>query len=429
MRSPLFWRRFVAAGGVYLSALLGFAGSIVAVRELGIYAFGLLSLVLAATGFFQLLADLTVEEALVKYGFRYSAREDWGRFHRLFRVGLGLKLAGGALGAAAIAVLASLSSLIWTDGLFTPMLLAALLPLAQAPEGAASAALIVRGRYDLRAGFLSVSMALRLAALAVGGLLGVTQTVAALVVAQVLATTSIGVAAIAVLSRFPASAPEPLGDDRVGFRRFVVRSSLGSLLSPMRGLLGALLLGVVAGPQQVGFLRIAQVPESAFASLTAPARLILLTEQTEDVERGRDARVYAMLRRYTVGAGTLMLLVLPPLAFLMPTLIRFAYGHNASPAANAARLFLVVAAIQVVWGWAKSFPVSIGRPELRLLAQGAEIVVLVPALLALGAAYGATGAAGAFVIAACVFAATWTAILYRLRRERRAARAAVASLK
>ena len=45
MRSPVFWRRFFAADGVYLSALLGFAGSVVAVRELGIYAFGLLSLV------------------------------------------------------------------------------------------------------------------------------------------------------------------------------------------------------------------------------------------------------------------------------------------------------------------------------------------------------------------------------------------------
>jgi O-antigen/teichoic acid export membrane protein len=427
MRSSVFWRRLVAAGGVYLSALLGFAGSIVAVRELGIYAFGLLSLVLAATGFFQLLADLTVEEALVKYGFRYSAREDWGRFHRLFRVGLGLKLAGGALGAAGIAVLAPLSSLIWAHGLFGPMLIAALLPLAQAPEGAASAALLVCGRYDLRAGFLTVSMALRLAALALGGLFGVTETVIALVVAQALATGAIGVAAAMLLrSRFPRQAPEPLGDDRVDFRRFVVRSSLGSVLSPMRGLLGALLLGVVTGPQQVAFLRVANVPESAFASLTAPVRLILLTEQTADVERGRGDRVYRVLRRYTLGAGALMLLVLPPLAILMPTLIRFFYGHHASPATDAARLFLVVAAIQVVWGWSKSFPVSIGRPELRLLAQGTEIVVLVPTLLVLGAAYGATGAAGAFLIAACAFAATWTAILYRLRRERRAARAAIA---
>ena len=78
-----------------------------------------------------------------------------------------------------------------------------------------------------------------------------------------------------------------------------------------------------------------------------------------------------------------------------------------------------MAAIHVVWGWAKSFPVSIGRPELRLIAQGAELVVLIPALLVLGSAYGATGAAGAFAIAAGVFAAVWAVLLVRLRRERR----------
>lgn len=426
MRSPVFWRRFVAAGGVYISALLGFLGSIVAVRELGIYSFGLLSLVLAATGFFQLLADLTVDEALVKFGFRYAAREDWGRFHRVFRIGARLKVAGGAVGAAGIALLAPLSGLIWAEGLFWPMLVAALIPLAQAPEGVASAALIVRGRYDLRAAFLMVSMALRLAALALGGRYGVTQTVLALVIAQALATSAIVAAAIVVLGRFPRREPEPLGDDRLPFRSFVIRSSLGSLLSPMRGLLGTLLLGVVTGPQQVAYFRVGQVPESAFASLSAPARLVLLSEQTEHVERGRGDRAYRMLRRYSIGAGMLMLVVVPPLALLMPTLIELFYGKEALPALDAARLFLIVATIQVVWGWSKSFPVSIGRPELRLFAQGSEIVVLVPALLALGAAYGATGAAGAFVIASCVFAAVWTAIIYRLRRERRAARAAIA---
>jgi O-antigen/teichoic acid export membrane protein len=426
LRSPLFRRRFVAAGGVYVSALLGFAGSIVAVRELGIYAFGLLSLVLAATGFFQLLADLTVEEALVKYGFRYAAREEWGRFHRVFRIGLWLKLAGGAIGTAGIAVLAPLSGMIWTHGLFGPMLLAALIPVVQSPEGVASAALIVRGRYDVRAGFLSVSMALRLAALAIGGLYGVTATVAALVAAQALSTVAILGAGAVVLGRFPRSEPVPLGEDRIPFRRFVVRSSIGSVLSPLRGFLGTLLLGIVTGPRQVAYFQVGEVPQSAFAALTAPVRLILLTEQTEDIERGREDRAYRMLRRYSVGAGVFMLVVLPPLAVLMPTLIRFAYGDAAAPATNAARLFLAVAAIQVVLGWSKSFPVSIGRPEFRLLAQGAEIAVLVPLLIILGSKYGATGGAGAFVIAACVFAAVWTGIVYRLRRERRAARATVA---
>ena len=70
MRSPVLWRRSSAAAGVYVSALLGFLGSVIAFRELGTSAFGRLAIVLAAAGLFQLLADLTVEDALVKYGFR-----------------------------------------------------------------------------------------------------------------------------------------------------------------------------------------------------------------------------------------------------------------------------------------------------------------------------------------------------------------------
>src|SRR5207253_1766426 len=85
---------------------------------------------------------------------------------RVFGVGISLKVVGGLLGAVAIAILAPLSHLIWAHGLTGPMLVAALLPVAQAPEGIAAAALIVRRRYDVRAAFLVVSMALRLAALA-----------------------------------------------------------------------------------------------------------------------------------------------------------------------------------------------------------------------------------------------------------------------
>src|SRR5438876_7755453 len=140
MRSPVFWRRSSTAAGVYLSAALGFLGSVVAFRELGTYDFGLLALVLAATGFFQLFADLTVDEAVIKYGFRYQAREDWGRFRRVFGIGISLKLAGGLLGAVGIAILAPLSHLIWAHGLAGPMLVAALLPITQAPEGIAAAA-------------------------------------------------------------------------------------------------------------------------------------------------------------------------------------------------------------------------------------------------------------------------------------------------
>jgi O-antigen/teichoic acid export membrane protein len=418
MRFSAFWRRSSStAAGVYLSALIGFLASAIAFRELGRADFGRLALVLAATGFFQLLADLTVEEAVIKFGFRYSAREDWGRFRRVFAVGLRLKLAGGALGAVGILILAPLSHMIWSAHIFWPMLVAALLPPAQAPEGLASAALIVRRRYDVRAAFLVVSMALRLVAYAIGASFGVLETVLALVAAQVLATAAISAVALVALRRYPSAAAEPLGEDRAPFRRFVIQSSLGSVLSPMRGLLGTMLLGTVTSLSQVAYFKLAQVPESAFASLSSPVRMILLSEQTHAFERGRWDTVYRMLRRYVTGAAVLMVVLLPPLMWLMPTLLRIAYGVKAEPAASAARLILLVAAIQVILGWAKSFPVSIGRPALRLVAQGMEIVVLVPALLVLGSRYGATGAAGGFLVAACAFALTWGVILARLRRD------------
>ena len=61
---------------------------------------------LVAVGFFQILLDLTVEESLTKYGFRYVTTGDWGRLRRLFRQLLLLKLAGGVLATAILLALA-----------------------------------------------------------------------------------------------------------------------------------------------------------------------------------------------------------------------------------------------------------------------------------------------------------------------------------
>ncbi len=79
---------------------------------------------------------------------------------------------------------------------------------------------------------------------------------------------------------------------------------------------------------------------------------------------------------------------------------------------------LVAAALRLVWGWTKSFPVSIGRPNLRVLTHGIETVVLVPLVLALGAAYGATGAAWGVVAATVAFAVTWVVLFVRIQNER-----------
>ncbi|MER3409101.1 MAG: hypothetical protein C4306_03140 [Thermoleophilia bacterium] len=418
MRLPLIWRRSATAAGIYLSVGLGFLGTLLAARQLGPQAFGLFSIVLVATGFLQTLLDLTAEEVLVKYGFQYVAQERWGRLHRLFLGAFLVKVGGGLLAGLVLAALAPVAdSLFGGHDLLLPFLVAALLPLLQSPEGVASAAVILRGRYDLRAWLLAASMGLRMIGLALGAGYGVLETVAGLVCAQAVATAVLGAVALATFRRFPKAEAEPLGRERRAVLRFVLHSSLATGVVSLRGALAPLLLGIVTKPVQVGYFRIAQAPQQGLASLSAPARLILLTEQTRDWARGETGAVFSGIRRYTVGAALVMAVLVPPVYAFMPELVRLLYGQSYKPASEAARLVLLAAALQFVVGWSKSFPVSIGRPGLRVLAHGVESVVMIPLVVVLGAQWGATGAAGAVLAAAGVFAALWAALLARIRRQ------------
>ncbi|HEY6099683.1 MAG TPA: hypothetical protein VIW03_09650, partial [Anaeromyxobacter sp.] len=72
---------------------------------------------------------------------------------------------------------------------------------------------------------------------------------------------------------------------------------------------------------------------------------------------------------------------------------------------------------RMVYGWTKSFPVSIGRPALRIWAHGIEMVVLIPLVGVLGAKWGATGAATAVLVSSVAFCLVWSVFFVRIRRE------------
>ncbi len=200
--------------------------------------------------------------------------------------------------------------------------------------------------------------------------------------------------------------------------RFVLQSSIGTGLVSLRGWLAPLALGIVTNPTEVGYFRAAQAPQQGFAALSSPVRLILLTEQTRDWERGRTDVVWRGVSRYLRGATALMLAALIPLELLMGWMVKFFLGDQYAPAIPAARIILVAAAIQVVFGWSKSFPVSIGRPGLRIWASGIEAAVMLPLILVLGSEWGATGAACAVVASSVAYAVAWIVILVRLQRGR-----------
>ena len=94
MSSRLLRRRSATAAWIYAAVACAFAGTVVAARVLGLADYGVFATALVTVGFFQTLLDLTVEESLTKFGFRYVAGEEWGRLRRLFRQALLLEARG-----------------------------------------------------------------------------------------------------------------------------------------------------------------------------------------------------------------------------------------------------------------------------------------------------------------------------------------------
>jgi O-antigen/teichoic acid export membrane protein len=412
-------RRSITAAGYYTATVFGFATTIVATKVLGGGDYARYATVMAAVAFFQLLLDLTIDEALIKYGFRYSTTRDWGRFRRLFEIALAVKVAGGALGGVLLAALAPLAFLVWpSQHLGWPLLIGALVPLAQAPENVAGCALILRGRYDIRGVFFALAMALRLAGTGIGATFGVSGAIAGLLIGQVLSTAALGSVGVVAFRRFPAAAAEPLGGDRRELRSFVVQSTVASSLTSLRAVLGTMIMGAVAPFREAGYFRNAQAPLTAFGALSSPARLVLLAEQTSDYERGDRARVLRLLRRYIAGTTVAMLVVVPVGWVLMPWFMQVAYTREFRVhATDAARIVLIVGALQLVYGWTKTLPVTVGRPGLRIVTHAVEAAFFVPAVIVFGTLWGATGGALALLFSTIAFCGVWTWLLARLRHE------------
>jgi O-antigen/teichoic acid export membrane protein len=416
MAGRLLRRRAAAAAGSYVAIVLGFAGTVVAARLFTTKELGLYALVIASTGFFQALLDLTIEEALIKYGFRYVHREDWGRLRRLFRQMFAVKLTGAVLGGLAILALAAAAKPVFGHAeLRLPLAIGAAIPLLQAPEGMSAAALMLRGRYDIRGFFLALSMALRLGAIAVGAPFGLAWTIVAIAAAQAIASAAVGVAGGRAFRRYPSSAPEPLGEDAREIIRFVLQSSGATGAVSLRSTLTPIVLGVVSTTTQVAYFRVAQAPQQGFNAVSAPIRLVMLAEQTRDWERGERDRVFLGVRRYTLFAAIGSIVLLPPLLVLMPDLIRLLFQPKNLGAVTAARIVVVAGAVQFVVGWSKSFAVTVGRPHWRIWTHGIETAVLLPLAVILGWRWGAAGAAVGVLLSSVAFALAWGVLFQRIK--------------
>jgi O-antigen/teichoic acid export membrane protein len=410
-------RRSTTAVGVYTATVLGVGTTLAATRILG-NAYAAYAVVFSIVGFFQMLLDLTVDEALIKYGFRYATREDWGRLRRLFEVALGFKLVGGVLALVFIAALAPFSSLIWHSqhGLAWPLVVGAFVPLAQATETIAGCALILREKLHVRAWFYTVGMGTRLAGTAIGAATdGVLGAMIGLLAGQVASSIAITGTGWRAWRGFPIHESRSLGEDAADLRRFIVSSSAATSLTSGRAMLGTWLIGAIAPFQQAGYFRVAQSPLTAMSAISSPARLVLLAEQTADYERGRRDRVRRLLKRYILFSTLVMLVVVPVGWFLTPYVMEI-FGHRFRVhATSPARIVLFVGALQFVSGFSKTLPVSLGRPNLRVVSHAIEVAVFIPLLVVFAHYWGATGGALAMLVSTAVFCVVWAWLLFDLR--------------
>ena len=267
----------------------GILGTVVAARVLGLEEFGVYVTALAAVGFFQVLLDLTVEEPLTKFGFRYAVERGVGKAAQALRPGA----AGQVRRRRARGARARRSSRRSRTRSSAPR--------SRRPHPRRRASAAGAGDRERRRDGAPAPRALRPA----GRVPGVRDG------ASPRRDRDRGPArshrdargdgrragdrdrrdlrssGSAAFRRFPSAPAEPLGADRREVISFTLQSSVGTGVVSLRTTLVPLVLGIVAGPTQVGLFRIAQTPQTGLAAASSPARLVLLTDQTRAWEHGR----------------------------------------------------------------------------------------------------------------------------------------------
>ena len=294
MAPSVLRRRSATAVGLYLSVALGLLGTFAAARMLGLDDFGRFATVIAAAGLVESLLDLTVEESLTKFGFRYVAAEDWGGC-----AGSSARALRSSSRAARSRLLVSspfapfADTLFGTDGLDGADARGGVVPLvADAGERRRRPPSSSAAATTCAALLLSVTMGLRLVAIArrrldrrLGGARRARDRPASS------RRRSSARRAPRAFRRFPRGAQRaarrgPARDPLV--RRPVERRDRDPL-APRRRSRRSCSASSRARPRSA--LRVAQAPQSGLSAASSPVRLILLTEQTRDWEHGRERAV------------------------------------------------------------------------------------------------------------------------------------------
>jgi O-antigen/teichoic acid export membrane protein len=418
-RTSAWWRTSARSSiALWASTLLAFVANLIAARSLGPTGWGAVVLALALATFVGLVLDITFEEAVVHHGARELARGRLGDLRSLVRTAFLLDVAIGAVITISLMALAAPLADIGSGGGLDPTLvrLAGLSVIAATADTSTGAVLLLAGRPDLRALAMAGTSLSRLVAVLIAVEVGGPRAVLlAFASAVALGGALQGFLAWRVGWRAWRFTDAGSGV-RVWARRilpFSLYSSLTTSVTTANAQLVPIILGRVAGTASVGNYNVALLPVTVGAVVSAPLRLTLFGEQAKLAAEDKRGVLRRSIRGYT---GIALAVGIPGAALgwlVLPWLLRTLYSEEFSGAVEPARVLLFAAVAQLVIGWAKTFPAAVGRPGVRALVSGAELVLVV-SLLTWLAGYGPTGAAASVSATSVVIAVTWWLVAHRL---------------
>jgi O-antigen/teichoic acid export membrane protein len=370
---------------------------IVAARALGPDGYGSVVLAIAVVTLVTTLLDLSLEQAVVHYGYRAITAKDFGALRSLLRVAFAVDLGVGvAVGALILGLAGPLSDLLGSGEADASLVrIAVAISFVQTVDGTTGAVLLLAGRRELRAWAVFGTSVLRLiGVLWAVGVGGPEEVLIAYTGAALVGSLVQGVLAWRVgWSKWDRAEPrEDARDWLAKLRSFGIFSSVSTSVQGAQRSAAPVILGSLAGAQAVGLFSVALFPLTVASLATAPLRLLLFPEQARQASEGDIEGLRTTIR----GATRIGLAIGLPAAvagwFLLPVILPAFYSGQFEDAIGPARILLIAAVVHLALAWSKMFLPAIGRPGLQTAYEVAFAVFLVAGIAVLGR-FEATGAA------------------------------------
>ena len=401
---------------IWVEFVVGLATTTMAARALGAADYGRVALVTAAVGLVREFVDVRTWEGVTRYLATFLQEGRRGLALATIKVALVVESIAAIAGCALAVVTARLLAerLLEAPELRSLVALYALILLTSAFDALARAVLRVFNRFqDLAVQSVVQSLG---SLVILGLLLAIERSVRAVLIAHLLwdvvEAALLGVLAVRQIRWHLWSARAEarlsgLGPHLAPLLKFMGHTALRATLKMNRHL-DILALGYFQSPAAVGQYRVARRLATALEDLSNPFYFAIFPElaRTWAVARTEFARI---IRRTATKAAKVTLPVTLLVIAVAPALVGGLVGPGFEPSVTPLRLLMIGGGLTVATFWGTPAALGSGHPGIAtaavafgVLADGALLLLLVPAHGASGAAVAAIGGAVAYGITIAV---------------------------